>query len=285
MPIQPSTFTGPRPFARYHPGVPLQRFSDAWHRPEWRFDRATGYVEYRGMIFFNAAYGSTNVTHPLVECHMDAAPALPRPDQSQMYMTLANITAAGAPWGEVTRIDMRRTNIEGAHHAVTLNGGTSGGFPAGTWLMLNMLHSFSDSDPTFTPWRPVPVGGDGVTMTLDARWGVPFSPDDWLAQWRCTPNHSRFQWRGLLRNNGGVLGTTPPFVPVLNVFHPNPHAGREIILNAQMGNWPWQQGQVAGIRVDARPQAQGHSIDLVGTNPVNSNYYALTLDYELRPFG
>jgi hypothetical protein len=280
LPIQAAGYSGATPFARYVSGVPFTRYATSWERPQWRYDRATGEVEYKGLISVTADYGAASTSYALIECWMDPSPGMPKPTQYEMFFGMSN--NGDASWGQVLRMDVAPSGTSGIHHTINTSTGTTG-LLAGRWVYLNVHKKFGN-EPSFTPWTNMGTSYSGVTMSLDSRWGYPYDAN-WPCQWRCTTNYSRWQWRGLLRNNGGALGTTPPYVPIVNIYHPNPHDGRMYILNHGGGHYPWGGGQVANMRLDALPITGGHRLVLTSSKAQSPVYLMLQQDYELRPFG
>lgn len=266
MPIQDAGYSGAQPYAVFVSG--FQRYATNWQRPEWRYDRTTGYVEYRGLINVPAARNNGN--EPMIITYLPASPGLPIPTKNYLLQGMSN--QADRVYGQPYRLDIQP--YAGAHHVVRCTNGT--GLAAGTWIWLELLWSASDYDPDWYPWRQVGVNANGVLATFGPGWSN-YADPPWSADFRFTKDYKRWQWRALLK--GPTLGTAPPYDNIVTVSHPNPQTLGNC-LNHALINYYWAGGEGAAMRVDNRQHAGGHRLDIVsavnGTVPA---WFGLILDY------
>lgn len=267
MPIQSAGYSGPLPYAVFSAG--FQRYDPTWQRPEWRYDRATGYVEYRGLVRMTAPQGFGH-QFPAIVTHLEPSPGLPKPTLNYLLKGMSN--AADRAWGQPFRMDIQPHAT--AHHQVTFPASTEG-IVADTWMWLELCHSFSDSDPLWFPWRNVGVNADGVLATFGPGWSN--YHETWGTDFRFTRDYKRWQWRALVK--GPTLATAPPYDNIVTVTQPNPQTLGNC-LNICLTNRDWAGGQTIGIRVDNRQHPGGHRLDVVGAAAgVTVPYFGMTLDY------
>jgi hypothetical protein len=271
MPIQPAGYSGPQPYAVFVAGH--QRYAAEWQRPEWRYDRATGYVEYRGLVKMTTAKPVGNTA--MIVTYLAESPGLPKPTVNYLLKGMSN--AADRAWGQPFRLDIQP--YTGAHHCVT-NPAGSPGLAADTWIWLELCWSASNSDPLWFPWRAIGANADGVQASFGAGWSDYYAPA-WSNDFRMTRDYKRWQWRALVK--GPSLATAPPYDNIVTVSHPNPQTLGNC-LNDCLINADWSGGSAIGMRVDNRQHPGGHRLDVVGAEAgVVPAYFALTLDYCTTP--
>jgi hypothetical protein len=266
MPIQSAGYSGPLPYSVFVSG--FTRYDAAWQRPEWRYDRATGYIEYRGLVRMTSAVAVGNL--PMILTYLTPSPGLPKPTENFLLKGMSN--AADRAWGQPFRLDIQPH--ASAHHAVHAPAGGAG-LAVDTWIWLELLHSASDSDPLWYPWREPGVNADGVLATYGAGWSK------YAAGWNCgfrfTRDYKRWQWRALLK--GPTLAAAPPYDNIVTVTHPTPQTIGNT-LNICLINRDWAGGSAIGIRVDNRQNAGGHRLDVTGgTAGVVPAYFGVIMDY------
>ena len=266
MPIQAAGYSGPLPYAVFVAG--FEFYAADWQRPEWRYDRATGYVEYRGLLRVSATVPQSN--GPMILTYLTPSPGLPKPTENFLLKGMSS--SADRAWGQPFRLDIQPH--ASAHHCVTAPAG-SPGIVAPTWIFLDLLWSASNSDPNWFPWREPGVNADGVLATYGAGWSK------YAAGWNCgfrfTRDYKRWQWRALLK--GPTLAAVPPYDNLMTISHPNPQTLGNC-LNISIINADWAGGSAIGMRVDNRQHAGGHRLDIVGAEAgVVPAYFGLILDY------
>lgn len=266
MPVQAAGYSGAWPYAVFSSGY--ERYDPGWQRPEWRYDRATGYVEYRGLVRMTAAQGSGH-TIPVITTYLDPSPGLPKVAKNYLLKGMSN--AADRAWGQPFRHDVQPHAT--AHHQVTFP--ASGvGIATQTWVFLDLCVSLSDSDPLWYPWREIGVNADGVLASYGAGWSKYNA--SWAADFRFTRDYKRWQWRALLA--GPTLAAAPPYDNIVTVSHPTPQTMGNC-LNTCVINNDWAGGQAIGMRVDNRQHAGGHRLDVVGAVSRAATWFGVTLDY------
>lgn len=260
------------------------RYHAVWQAPSWRYDRATGEVEYRGLCKVKDGNSvAASYQQVIVWCQMPETPALPRPSALQMCPSMSSY---GVGTNETTRIDIGAW--AGGHHWLALEATSSTGtaIGAGNWFWLGHVKlSLSNRNPTFGPWaRNYNTYGEtchGAYFNLYTGQFIDYP--GWMpAQFRVTPDLKRWQWRGLIQNTLGALGQSSPYVNVIDVAHPAPYVPVGNVLNTMIGHFNWQGGQVGSLRIDAQPHSYGHRLHLVGSKAAANNYIALNLDYMIR---
>lgn len=270
MPIQAAGYSGAAPYAVFVTGH--ERYATSWQRPEWRYDRATGYVEYRGLVRMTQAKAVGNTA--MIITYLAESPGLPKPTENFLLKGMSN--AADRLWGQPFRLDIQP--YAGAHHCVT-NPAGSPGLAVDTWVWLDLCWSASDSDPNWFPWREPGVNADGVLATYGAGWSK------YAAGWNCgfrfTRDYKRWQWRALLK--GPTLAAAPPYDNIMTITHPTPQTYGNC-LNTCLINHDWAGGSASGMRVDNRQHAGGHRLDVVSAEAsVVPAYFGVILDYCTAP--
>jgi hypothetical protein len=179
------------------------------------------------------------------------------------------------------RIDLSPTPTEGIHHYLyaVIDSAT---IPVGQWCWLGSEPVSLGPDPEFSAWQPVhtDLPGSAVRCTVAPRWAAFGDANYHSGQWRVSHDLNRWQLRGLLTNSGGALGQAPPFDLVLTFTHPRPLVGN--ILIEAMAPIVWAGGSAASMRMDAKPDAAGHSIQLVSAKAVNPAWLNINAEYTLR---
>jgi len=269
MTVQAYGYSGTAPYAVFTSGY--QRYHPTWQNTQWRYDRATGYVEYRGLAINTVAQPAAQTNAPMILTYLTPSPGLPKPTVQTIVRGMSN--SGDRSYGQPFRFDI--ANHATAHHSVNVHGG-SVLVPVNTWFWLELNHSFSNADPMWYPWRNISSGpADGVTATFGSGWSEYNA--GWARDFRFTRDYKRWQWRALL--TGPSLGAVPPYDNIVIVAHPSPQTLGNC-LNVSVVNKDWAGGPMQGMRVDTRQQAGGHRIDIVsataGTVP---GYFAMTLDY------
>lgn len=254
-------------FTRYHP---------VWREPSWRYDRATGEIEYRGLI--KAAVEVPVATQRLLTCYMPTYPALPKPPLFMLEAISPHGTTSGIV--ENLRIDCNPTSA--GHHDLNLVLVGGGVMAAGQWFWIgDFAISCGNRNPTFGPWtRANSLTGQkcfDAYFNIFGGWGEYGS--GWAEpQFRCTPDYRRWQWRGLMRNTSGAANNTQ--ANIIDIAHPAPFLNQQI-LNLLMVHVTWAGGQSHSSRIDCSPNGYGHKLNLVSPKAVASGWVAFNLDYDL----
>lgn len=282
MPIQAYGYTGPKPYVTFGPDV--VRYGSTWMQPQWRYDPAAGYVEYAGLCSLSVAKAGS---FELLINYMNPTPAIPYPadGNTQTYMLTGMTNMGDASYGHPVRYTLGRATSQwpGSHHHVWWTVSTTAP-AAGRWFWLNSVHSFSDSDPEWFPWRKV-VATNGQTINsvrvdLASRFSTSYSAG-WDAEMRCTKDYKRWQWRNLLRNSGGALSGSP-YNNIAVVTHPNPQTLGNC-LNTALVEYSWAGGNGIPYRIDNRQNAAGHQLDMVSMiTTFNPTWAQVELDYFTR---
>lgn len=258
------------------------RYALGWQEPSWRYDRATGQIEYRGLIASTASVPAAS--QRLLSCVMPLTPNLPRPPL-HMFGSVSTHGVGGAVISENLRIDCNPNSAYGSagHHDlnVELTGGNA--MSSGQWFWLgDHTISCSNHNPEFGPWaRANSISGQtcfSAYWNIFGGWGE--YPGGWCApMFRCSPDYRRWQWRGLFQNTSGAAINAQP--NVIDIAHPAPILNQQI-LNLGMTHVTWSGGQSHSVRIDCSPNTYGHKLNLISPKAVASGWLSLNLDYDLQ---
>jgi hypothetical protein len=114
------------PFTDYSP--------TGWQKCQWRFDPATGDVEYRGLAKTTGAISASNFK--AIDCFMAVTPMLPKPTKHFMSIGQTSFTPALARNGAGLRWDLRIPTAT-EHHNITVEMAGTAGVPTGSWFWLD----------------------------------------------------------------------------------------------------------------------------------------------------
>jgi hypothetical protein len=249
-----------------------------WQKCQWRFDPATGEVEYRGLSKTTGAISASNFK--AIDTYMAVTPMLPKPTLHFMAIGQTSFTPALARNSAVARWDLRApTGTE--HHSINLEMAGTTGVATGNWFWLDAKISLATTPaPAWSAWMPVQAFGY-AGAEINARFGTSTLANygSWRpGEWRYSGN--RIQVRGLMKTTA-AQGVNDPLL--IFKFPTALKPTRRVII-PNMINMNTTNGYQELARVDLTPHADGLQIIWAGWSAPSTGYFWLEMDMDLSYF-